>query len=666
MWILTHRHRARFHDNERVIEAICNRPFIGRMADGRFALGDERHPQLSVLLARLPEEHRPLSLEMARCAARFDEAAAAANPRGAWAPAHDAFIELSEMADRALGFGSRPRLLDPDFDGVARLIRAGQLSTAMGHAHHSLEVLATRLGRRSPLAPKPEPVPSPLSGWFSDDPDAVRAAIAAWAADADLSMGAMQSAGGIRRSNGWPERGGLHCMRLFGNCLEGRCLCGALFGDAGTCAKCGCTLGPEAMRDVGYAHVDLSRPVLHPAFIADAAERLNMASTALIEGLEGEDGAVLLRRIADAVPDLMVRRVPALPAGMRAPVMRRISGLLATRSSMLDYRLARVINHAVRVRRLAELGAPEIIVASAWIQLQRGVIDYAFSVSDQETMGSLVHRALPCARFEPGFFVPYETPFDEPEAGSLAVVWFEDGRLVLQWSEKLYVLDPGATTPRFVGVGDERVPRFSHGAVLGCLSDAAAVGEGASEERTLIGGAPRTLDGWQERWPADMPCAVFSKDQPEDGWIELPTAGHVEDAYRDSDRPRLFGWTPDGAWIVVGDDGRWDAVDTRQAFRTLVPAKAEAEHVLLGDADFDGEDCWGAAAFVLTPAGWYVLEPSGVFAIDGVGQWRLGFQAQAAGFSHDARRLAVMDEDETVHVIDCLTGAVTLSVPRPD
>lgn len=208
-----------------------------------------------------------------------------------------------------------------------------------------------------------------------------------------------------------PERGGLHCARIFGPTEDLRCLCGKYQGEGHrgtTCEKCGVEVLPSAVRRERMAHVELVAPVVHPLFAPAIARLLGLDLEQL--GALGEGAARFLgvgridrdaevdtlggRAVHDALAsvdmqrmfaddalaplaeyltptDLTLAVLPVLPAGLR-PVEVGNDGRVT--SSDLNDHYRRIVNRNNRLRRLVELEAPAIILHNEYRFLQ-GAVD---------------------------------------------------------------------------------------------------------------------------------------------------------------------------------------------------------------------------------------------------------------------------------------------------
>ena len=145
------------------------------------------------------------------------------------------------------------------------------------------------------------------------------------------------------------ERDGLFCEKIFGPVNDWKCRCGKyqhIRYKGVVCEKCGVEVTVSSVRYERFGHIELAVPIKHPF-------------------LPGKTLSVL----------------PVLPPELR-PMVRRHDDRCIT-SDLTDlYR--RVINRNNRMKRLLELGAPEMIVTNEICMLQKS-IDSLFNNSHLTT-----------------------------------------------------------------------------------------------------------------------------------------------------------------------------------------------------------------------------------------------------------------------------------------
>lgn len=641
-------------------EIIGTRPHvIVRLADGRFRVGDRAGPDLGSLVEALPEGERLVSLAEARCADRFDRAAARLPESAAEAfeIARDALVELDDLAPFSVGHGACPRVDAVDFDGVARLIRKGETAMALCLARDGVRRLAATIDRPPP--PGWTRAPSVLDGWFTDDPTAMAAACAAVSGDA--SVGSVTRVETFDARTGKAVVGGLHCPVLFGCPRQRTCPCSALTDASGTCDRCGVTVGTLPARDTAFAHLDFASDVLHPGAVRDIAAVTGTDLDTVHRILRGDADPEDLAALLDALPadaPARIRRAPIVPPGDRPhTLVPGPADSFATFVHPIDQAALALCNRTDRVRRLIELGAPPIIISSERHRLQAHLTAYFEAVrAPAPRIGLAPAHAVPVAPLE-------EVEWQEPPAGPAisSLVWTDGEHLVVQIGRAIHLIEHQTGATHRTWAADHRLPRFVHDGMLGCASDYPNL----DYSGVLCDMAPRVIETgrWLDEWPADMPCALVEKDQPEDGLVVLPTRDFAEEAWPASDRPAAIAWTNDGRALWVGeegDDGALVWADT--AVRQRLPLGAGGSHFLGRDGalfvdPFDDEPVWGPAA-IHVGAAFAILQADGVYSVGGRGQWRLAFDWTAAGFSPTGDRLAIGTADGEILIIDPADPAI--------
>ena len=183
-----------------------------------------------------------------------------------------------------------------------------------------------------------------------------------------------------------PERDGLFCERIFGPTKDWECHCGKykrIRYKGKICDKCGVEVTRAKVRRERMGHIELAAPVSHIWYFKLLAEiDLEALSAELHEELEkatGQKRVRLLKRLecVDAFrlsgqrPEWMILNVvPVIPPDIR-PMVQLDGGRFAT--SDLNDLYRRVINRNNRLKRLLELGAPDIIVRNEKRMLQEAV-----------------------------------------------------------------------------------------------------------------------------------------------------------------------------------------------------------------------------------------------------------------------------------------------------
>src|SRR2546422_997171 len=168
-----------------------------------------------------------------------------------------------------------------------------------------------------------------------------------------------------------PERDGLFCAKIFGPVKDYECLCGKykrLKHRGVICEKCGVEVTLTKVRRERMGHIELASPAAHIWFL---------------KSLETTGSDTKIKKIAKRLkvleafhksgikPEWMILEVlPVLPPDLR-PLVPLDGGRFAT--SDLNDLYRRVINRNNRLKRLLELGAPEIIVRNEKRMLQEAV-----------------------------------------------------------------------------------------------------------------------------------------------------------------------------------------------------------------------------------------------------------------------------------------------------
>jgi len=215
--------------------------------------------------------------------------------------------------------------------------------------------------------------------FLADDPDEV---LAAAAAVERLSCGQLRSADGIHRRTGKPERGGLHCARIFGPVDDGRCLCGKYSApaDRGTCCeKCGVLCASATLRGERWGHVVSAVGLVHPRLAPRIAKALGCTTrelhdvlafkadlradgtvTPLAEDYQTRGPTLIAERLGARAGELLLTRIPVTPPAWRA-----------TRRDPQDSAYTALINRCNRLARLIELNAPQIILDNEQLLTQQ-------------------------------------------------------------------------------------------------------------------------------------------------------------------------------------------------------------------------------------------------------------------------------------------------------
>lgn len=198
------------------------------------------------------------------------------------------------------------------------------------------------------------------------------------------SSGRVRSPEVHNRRTGKPGRGGLYCAAIFGPTDDLACLCGRLRGAASagqTCDRCGVLCDERRLRGERWGHIVAPVGLVHPRLVPAIAAVLGCSSKQLLAVLRFEaalqdDGAIVPARAYERVGEggaqriaerlgpraqtLLLTRVPVTPAAWRG-----------TRRDPQDYAYAQLITRCIRMERLIELHAPEIILINESFMTQQ-------------------------------------------------------------------------------------------------------------------------------------------------------------------------------------------------------------------------------------------------------------------------------------------------------
>jgi uncharacterized protein (TIGR02996 family) len=275
-----------------------------------------------------------------------------------------------------------------------------------------------------------------MPAWFlSDDPRTVIAAASSLGAH---SRGRVQKPETINRRTGKPERGGLHCAKIFGPVEDYRCLCGkyAAREHAGTvCEKCGVLCGERKLRDECWGHIESEVPLIHPRL----APRVAAALGCDVRGLEAvirceatlrDDGRVtpleeerrahgvryVAERLGALKGELTVSQIPVTPPDWRN-----------TRNDPQDLAYMGLINRCNRLSRLIELDAPQIILDNEERMTQLALEKVHQAVRAELKVRGPVSRAPATPRAEALLRAIYDDPDDDRPRRAYAEFLTEHG-----------------------------------------------------------------------------------------------------------------------------------------------------------------------------------------------------------------------------------------------
>ena len=192
-----------------------------------------------------------------------------------------------------------------------------------------------------------------------------------------------------------PEKDGLFCEKIFGPTKDWECACGKykrVRFKGIVCERCGVEVTRSKVRRERMGHIELAAPVSHIWYFKGSPSRLGylldiapkelekvlyFASsiiTSVDKEAREEDADELRDELAlkseNKPTDMILDVIPVIPPDLR-PMVQLDGGRFAT--SDLNDLYRRVINRNNRLKRLLDLGAPEIIVNNEKRMLQEAV-----------------------------------------------------------------------------------------------------------------------------------------------------------------------------------------------------------------------------------------------------------------------------------------------------
>jgi hypothetical protein len=481
------------------------------------------------------------------------------------------------------------------------------------------------------------------------------------------------------------EVGGVFCERLFGPVHDGRCACGALGGPRGRapiaegerCTKCKVEATRRAVRNERWAHVSLPTSVFHPACIPVIAELAGLPEDdvramawreAHLEGgrvVRAEDphdvslGGLdeLVRRLAEArgpaadalraegfdPQELLLDRVPVTPPGAR-PRVKMPGGHRMPEARSLAF--ADLVGRAGRLRRLAELNAPDLFLRTQSAALQEaferilvGPRGAPWIAEEDDGGGTLV--ASPPSDDE-----TWMSPPDPTRPVGAAFVG-ESGVLV-QFPRTVVHLDLGGAVldvfeaPRcmLLGVDEEGRHALFHG--------------GGFHVRDLHAHA------FLERVPESFPGAFMDEVLEQAFLVDGRRSRRIR-LYDVEDYPVFEAFSPDGRHVWVEDkEGSGGVYGVESGFREVDGStlRGEVRPAVLGvDGRLDDDAYEDEApeypaihALVLGPNDRFRIAGGGVIAEDGEVMMILPAPAPVVAFAHDGAAVLVVRRDHAAIV----------------
>ena len=171
-----------------------------------------------------------------------------------------------------------------------------------------------------------------------------------------------------------PERDGLFCAKIFGPVKDYECNCGKykrMKHRGIVCEKCGVEVIASKVRRERMGHIELAAPVAHIWFLKTLPSKIGTLLDMTMNDLEKVlyfDSYIVLDPGQTTLQKMEV--IPVIPPELR-PLVPLDGGRFAT--SDLNDLYRRVINRNNRLKRLMELGAPEIIIRNEKRMLQEAV-----------------------------------------------------------------------------------------------------------------------------------------------------------------------------------------------------------------------------------------------------------------------------------------------------
>src|ERR671937_643607 len=224
-------------------------------------------------------------------------------------------------------------------------------------------------------------------GALTSDFDAIRISLASPDKILSWSHGEVTKPETINYRTFKPERDGLFCAKIFGPITDWECLCGKykrMKHRGVICDKCGVEVTQAKVRRERLGHITLATPVSHVWFFKGLPSRIgHLLDISLRDKMRAEQSAQKKLKYAKRLkvvdsfrkssnrPEWMILDViPVIPPELR-PLVPLDGGRFAT--SDLNDLYRRVINRNNRLKRLLDLGAPEIIVNNEKRMLQEAV-----------------------------------------------------------------------------------------------------------------------------------------------------------------------------------------------------------------------------------------------------------------------------------------------------
>jgi hypothetical protein len=554
-----------------------------------------------------------------------------------------------------------------------------------------------------------------LAGFFSEDVDAVLAAVTAMesGSEAGRTFGAVTSAETFRRKRGSDrllfERRGLFSEVTFGPARDFLCACGAVAGEerAGTvCEKCGVECGPASLRGERYGHIEVQQ-VVHPAAYSAIVQALgwvcmNLHALAIgeiymrgyrqIHHSQAEDGDVTGPKAIEAalravdpqhplLPLCTIRKIPVPPPEARPFIRDLAPTMIDPWIGPLNQAWIGLVERATREAKLVEVKAPSNILEDEMLAVQR-------------VFEEIIEASKPALPLVPPLV---HAPVDLSDDRALGLAFIKNELLVVQRANAIFLItDEGAVVRAlppagcklagvlrdriavFQGFFTETYPSFMDD--IAPWGNFVSIGEEGMRRPAPHFGEISALDCETGEFltdvPAGLPRGAVQNDQPEDLFFVDPVTGRSTRLHVGGDRPEALAYTRDMQLCWIGEDTDTQVIELSRGIPHVVPAAAAGVEETLeldnGDNHEDGDDedyddykeGYGCAV-TFREGKFHFLWQHGIVADHrGDNAFQIDPEPLAGAFDPSGRRLAVVIGAEIV-LIDVDKRAVIRRFPLP-
>jgi hypothetical protein len=385
--------------------------------------------------------------------------------------------------------------------------------------------------------------------------------------------------------------------------------------------------------------------------------------------------------------DLLVHAIPVIPDDERPelyfPAPNRHAGITRVDDpvSALYKTLDAHIGRVEGLRHLA-LHANRIFDA-ATMELQRAVDELAIEASqplDLTTIDGWGRRRAPRPVWLWNPKLDAGLPSEEPSDAPPSLVWLTEDRIAIARADLASIISLSQRrVVRAIAIGAASLQTCDDaGRLVVTTANSMQVYEGRFDG---FGCFDAVTGVWLKELPDHIAAASFGKNQPEDGYLYEHRIGRSFEC-NECDRPTALAWSRGNRAVWLS--GAYDSIDcygvrstqscieeiTADALRARcedveVPVLRDDGALVDGRLVDDGGEPeprerrrYAAApcAFARTADSWHLLTPSLHIADLDQTWFRLGFAIDAAGFSADGRRLAVLDDK--LRIIDLADRAI--------